>query len=338
MCTRVVYLGDNNTVITGRNMDWGDDMQTNLWAMPRGMQRDGSAGPNSLKWTSKYGSVVCAGYDFSAVDGMNEKGLVGNMLYLTEADYGVENGKPTISISLWLQYVLDNFSSVAEAVTALQAESFRIISVVVPADGRKASLHLSLSDPSGDSAIFEYLGGKLVIHHDRKYQVMTNSPNYDAQLAMNDYWQGMGFQTFLPGTINPPDRFARAYAAVTEVPRQVDKAYINSVPGADFNNQALISTRGIMRTVCVPLGLNSPTRPEVSSTIWTTISDHKNKVYYFDCQTSPNTFWVDLKEFDFSEGAPVKKLTSSGGNVFAGSVAKQFQVTEPMKFLPASAT
>lgn len=335
MCTRVTYLGESNTVITGRNMDWGDDMQTNLWAMPRGMQREGLAGPNSLKWTSKYGSVVSAAYDFASVDGMNEMGVVANMLYLTESDYGVENGKPTLSISLWAQYILDNFATVAEAVAAMQNPPFRVVTIVIPTDGRMASVHLSLSDASGDSAIFEYLDGKLVIHHDRKYQVMTNSPNYDAQLAMNDYWQGMGFQTFLPGTINPPDRFARAYAAVKEVPLQLNKTYINSVPGADYNNQALISTRGIMRSVSVPLGLNSATRPEVSSTIWTTVSDHKNRVYYYDCQTSPNTFWVDLKEFDFSENAPVKKLTSAGGRVYAGSVAKLFEVTEPMKFLPA---
>jgi hypothetical protein len=30
-------------------------------------------------------------------------------------------------------------------------------------------MHLSISDPTGDSAIFEYLGGKLIIHHGEKY-------------------------------------------------------------------------------------------------------------------------------------------------------------------------
>jgi penicillin V acylase-like amidase (Ntn superfamily) len=36
-------------------------------------------------------------------------------------------------------------------------------------------------DPSGDSAILEYLGGKLVTHHGPEYKVMTNSPPYDQQ-------------------------------------------------------------------------------------------------------------------------------------------------------------
>ncbi|HEY5206095.1 MAG TPA: linear amide C-N hydrolase [Roseiarcus sp.] len=49
---------------------------------------------------------------------------------------------------------------------------------VQPRDERdgKGGGHLALADASGDSAIFEYISGKLVIHHDRKYTVMTNSP------------------------------------------------------------------------------------------------------------------------------------------------------------------
>lgn len=46
-------------------MDWNDDTRTNLWVFPRGMQRDGAAGPNSAKWTSKYGSLGTAVYDAS---------------------------------------------------------------------------------------------------------------------------------------------------------------------------------------------------------------------------------------------------------------------------------
>ena len=39
-------------------MDWKDEIDANLWAFPRGMQRDGNVGSNSIKWTSKYGSVI----------------------------------------------------------------------------------------------------------------------------------------------------------------------------------------------------------------------------------------------------------------------------------------
>ena len=47
-CTRLVYLGANNQVITARSMDWRFEMPTDLWSFPRGMARTGEVGPNSL--------------------------------------------------------------------------------------------------------------------------------------------------------------------------------------------------------------------------------------------------------------------------------------------------
>src|ERR1700744_5967242 len=106
-CTRVVYLGDYGDVITARSMDWKVDVLTNLWIFPRGMQRSGQAGPNSLHWTSKYGSVIATGYEVSTTDGMNEKGLVANILWLVESQYPKYDArKPGLAISLWAQYIL----------------------------------------------------------------------------------------------------------------------------------------------------------------------------------------------------------------------------------------
>lgn len=49
MCTRATYLGPEATVITTRTLDWLAPMGTNLWVYPRGLQRDGAAGPDSLQ-------------------------------------------------------------------------------------------------------------------------------------------------------------------------------------------------------------------------------------------------------------------------------------------------
>lgn len=76
MCTRVVYSGKNGMVATGRSMDWKTEMHSNLWVFPKGMERNGETGTNSLKWTSKYGSVVTSAFEIASTDGMNEKGLV----------------------------------------------------------------------------------------------------------------------------------------------------------------------------------------------------------------------------------------------------------------------
>ncbi len=111
-------------------------------------------------------------YYVAACDGINEAGLVVNALYLNEADYGdaESSGKPLLSIGGWVQYILDNFGNVAEAVEALKKEPFALVAPDFPG-GKKAGGHVAIADDTGDSAIFEYLEGKLVIHHDRKYTV-----------------------------------------------------------------------------------------------------------------------------------------------------------------------
>ena len=43
-CTRVVYQGNKDMVITGRTMDWKEDTRSNIWFFPRGMERNGEVG------------------------------------------------------------------------------------------------------------------------------------------------------------------------------------------------------------------------------------------------------------------------------------------------------
>lgn len=144
-CTRFVYHGANDEVITARSMDWKTDIETNLWVFPRGMKRSGEAGPNSIQWTSKYGSVFASGYDISTIDGMNEEGLVANVLWLVESSYPKYDGKtPGLTLAAWAQYVLDNFATVQEAVDALAKEPFTVVTDNVPGENRLATLRLSL--------------------------------------------------------------------------------------------------------------------------------------------------------------------------------------------------
>jgi len=331
-CTRAVYIGTDDTVMTGRSMDWEEDMHTNLWTFPRGTQRDGAAGPDSPRWTAKYGSLIATGYDVGTADGINEAGLVANLLYLAESDYGTTEGNPPLSMALWAQYVLDNFATVAEAVAVLEEEPFRVVTAVLP-NGETAQLHLAISDATGDSAIFEYLGGKLVIHHGKQYQVMTNSPSFDQQLALNAYWEEIGGLTFLPGTNRAADRFARASFLIKAIPTAAAPAYISAVPDHSYANQAAASVLGVMRSVSVPIGITTPDKPNISSTLWRTVADQKNKVYFFDSSTSPNTFWVPLADLDFAPGAPVKKLTLAGGQVYSGNASAEFVDAEPFTFM-----
>jgi len=324
-CTRLVYLGDDNVVITARSMDWKLDVGTNLYILPRGMERSGEAGPNSIRWTAKYGSVVATGYDISTTDGVNEVGLAANVLWLTESQYPAfsPNSKPGLTIAAWAQYALDNFATVAEAVEALAQQPFTVVTDQVPGQNRLTTLHLSLSDATGDSAIIEYIGGRQVIHHSRQYQVMTNSPTYDQQLALNSYWQQIGGTVMLPGTNRAADRFARA------------SFYVNAIPKRGEPNHLLASVFGVIRNVSVPYGLATADQPEISSTRWRTVVDHKRKLYFFESAVMPNTFWVDLNAIDFSkESGKVKKLDlgPNQANSFAGDATAQFKDAAPFRF------
>jgi choloylglycine hydrolase len=335
-CTRALYRGEGDVVITGRSMDWMEDMATDLWAFPAGMTRDGAAGANSPRWTARHGSVIAAAYNLGTADGLNDRGLAANLLYLAEADYGTAPaGGPRLSAAVWAQYALDNFATVAEAVAALRQEPFRIVGPILPS-GHPASLHLSLSDASGDSAVLEYIGGRLVIHHGRDFTVMTNSPSFDQQLAINRYWREVGGQNFLPGTHRAADRFARAASLLETIPRQVAPSYIAGVPGRAFEMQALASVLSVMRSVSVPLGVATPDRPNLSSTIWRTVADHRSLTYAFDSATRPNTFWVRLSALNLASGAPALKLPLAGGEVYAGEVSARFVPAQPFAFLAAS--
>lgn len=325
-CTRVVYHGAAGQVITARSMDWKSDITSNLWVLPRGMQRSGEAGRNSLRWTSRYGSLVTSGYDVSTTDGVNEAGLHANLLWLAESEYPRfdANSKPGLTIAAWAQYVLDNFASVAEAVAALQLEPFTLVTDNVPGENRLTTLHLSMSDASGDSAIVEYIGGRQVIHHSRSYQVMTNSPHFEQQLALNAYWQQIGGTTMLPGTNRAADRFARA------------AFYVNAVPKDPDPNKALASVFSVIRNVSVPYGISTPNEPNISSTRWRTVFDHQRQLYFFESALTPNTFWVDLKALDFSaERGKVLKLDlgPNQDHPYAGNATRAFQPAEPFRFL-----
>lgn len=324
MCTRMVYLGPNGNIITGRSMDWKLDLATNLWSLPRGVKRDGRAGANSIEWTAKYGSVVATGYDICTTDGLNEAGLSANLLWLAESEYPARNGsRPVMSVATWAQYMLDNFATVADAVAALQTEPFDVLTEGVPGEERLATLHLSMSDSSGDSAIVEYVGGKQVIHHSRDYQVMTNSPVFEQQLAVNAYWEQLGGTVMLPGTNRAADRFARA------------SFYINAIPKVEDPKIALASVFSVVRNVSVPFGISTPDEPNISSTRWRTVAHHTRKLYCFESALTPNVFWVDLNKLDLSEGAPVRKLDlgRDESNTFAGESSAEFEVAEPFTFL-----
>ena len=325
MCTRAVYKHTDGSVYTGRTMDWFLDMGSNLWAFPAGIERDGCAGPDSFRWTSKYGSVVTGVWDCVVPDGMNEAGLVANMLYLAEAvypDYVPGTSSPPLSLALWTQYMLDSFATVAEAVDMLRTEPFTLRGLMSP-DGQPGTTHLSLSDVRGDSAIIEYINGEQVIHHSPSYTVMSNSPTFEEQLALDAYWQSIGGDVMLPGTARAADRFVRASYYIGEMT-------------AETQEDAVAGIFSVMRNVSMPYARQpDPSKPNVSPTLFRTVSDHSARRYFYEHTKKPNLFWVDLADLDLSAGQPVRRLELTGGATYAGNTADLFEAHAPMVYLPA---
>ena len=81
----------------------------------------------------------------------------------------------------------------------------------------------------------------------------------------------------LPGTVRMADRFAAVFS--------------------------------VMRNVSVPFGRRKKDQPNLSSTIWLTVSDQKNRVYCDQDTNSPGALWVKLDKIDFKEGSGVRRFT-----------------------------
>lgn len=329
-CTRFSYRAGDSGFLVGRSMDWPFDTEADLWTFPAGLERDGGVGEDSLTWTSKYGSVVVSFYDSYTVDGMNEAGLVGNHLVLAEADYGDPDAsdRPLMSLGAELQYILDNFATVDEAVEALSTEPYQVVQGPVLIGATTPPLevtphgHIALTDPTGDNAILEWIDGKLTIYHSPEYTVMTNSPPFDEQLAINTYWEDVGGMSALPGTHRAADRFVRTTFNLKAVPQVEDL------------RQAAATVFSLIRHISVPLGITNPDLPNLSSTQYRTVADIPQRRYYYEGALNQALFWVDLEKLDLSEGAPVMNLDLRGFQILAGEVSDEFEPADPFEWAP----
>lgn len=286
MCTRVLW-DSGCGVLAGRNMDWREDLGTNLWSMAAGERRSGSSDdPNPLSWEVAHHSVVAGVFDKAATDGVNAHGLGAHLLWLAEADFGERDETlPAIPVSLWTQYFLDRYATVAEAVADIQKNPFQVRAQGGPS-GTIATVHLALDDATGDSAVLEYVAGDLRVHHSRAHTVMTNSPPFDEQLAHLARYEGFGGDLPLPGSTEAAERFVRAayYSGRLPAPATPERGYA-----------ALLS---VMRNAAQPFGTPDPARPNISMTIWRTLADLTRRVYAFESTFRPDIVWVHLDRLD----------------------------------------
>ena len=277
---------------------------------PRGMTRDGRSsvlpgikaklegiGGYAVSWTSRFGNAAMVGFDGGATDGLNEKGLAAHVLVLGVSEHEPKDDRPELADALWVQYVLENFATVKQVVDAHRSGNFRIVGAWSNDLGlpKPLGLHLAVEDAGGDSAIFEYIGGKLVIHHGPEYRVMTNDPPLDEMLARMKKYKDFGGSEELPGAAAPEYRFARL------------SAYSKYLPDPNDYTDAVAGALSLLRIAQVPFRdpARAPGAPGLAGvqTNWVSAADVTNDIYYVNSATVPSLFWLDLKEIDFRSGA-----------------------------------
>lgn len=210
-----------------------------------------------------------------------------NLLKCTEADFGdiSHSSMPRVSIGAWNQYFLDNFASVEEAIIAMAQPAF-VIDVPVLPNGKVACVHLAISDASGDSAVFAYIDGKLVITHEKR--IILKSISSFKQAAINKYWEIAGSGS--------ADKVSPIFDT------KVD----------DFS---------MMRSIAVPYGMANPDHPSISLTMRYTQVDHDAKRYYFESTFEPSVFWLDIENVNLEQGAPIMNIEVSKSGALYGDVS-----------------
>lgn len=320
-CSRIVFRGDSTDIVmVGRTLDWRTPIPTNLYVYPAGMAKESMPAGNRFQWVSKYGSVLAVSYGGGVTEGMNDQGLVMNGLFCKLSKYktGGENSPiPVMSLAVFVSYFLDNFATVDEVQDWLAHNDFAIAGQTF--DGGTVSLlHWAITDKSGQTLILEYQNAELHTYMSKDYQVMTNDPCWPQMNAINDYWESVGGQNFLPGGVRSPERFARASYFIHHVPT---KGVSEDIAQAELNS--------VIDGVSVAYGYEVPGQPNLSSSQWRSIADINRGRYNMRFADQMGMFYIDLSYLNLQPGAPVLMLDTTNRANFFGNVNNLLKKTEP---------
>lgn len=316
----LVFVNDRKIAkIVVRSMDLPVSFpeRPKLFVFPRGMARSSTSsvvpgirariegiGSNTVRWTNRFGSVVMVGFDGAATDGLNEKGLAAHALVLTESQQEPNDTRAELPDTHWVQYVLDNFATVNDVVDAHKAGMFRVVAAWSNDLGytKPLGIHLAVEDTSGDSAIFEYVKGNLVIHHGPEYRVMTNDPTLNEMLVRMMKFKEFGGSEALPGSVDADSRYARLMA------------YHKYLPDPKNYTEAVAGAMSLLRIAQIPFRdpAREPSAEEQgwggTQTNWVSAADVTNRIYYVNSATVPSLVWLELTEMNFGPRAVVMFL------------------------------
>lgn len=317
-CTSFIIKTNDGGYVYGRTLEFGLDLQSEPIVIPRNFQYQGTGVNGNLgkSWKTKYGAIGLNGIQLPIfVDGVNEKGLAGGMLYAPNTavfqDVLPQNSKNSIASYEMLTYALTNFATVDEA-----RAGFKKIMINetghAPFNGA-VPVHLTLHDISGKSIVIEYNNGRLFIY-DNPTGVMTNDPNFAYQLANIGLYSnlspkeasplkingaeygppssGSGLQG-IPGDFLSPSRFIRAVAYAASAP--VDSAEKQVATAFHILNNFDIPPGAIQLSNSNPYGGDTG---GYEKTEWLSVIDAKNLVYFVKTFENPTVQMLSMKNVD----------------------------------------
>ncbi len=231
-----------------------------------------------LRWRSRYGSVTLTQFGKGLpIGGMNEKGLVVEMLQLNATEHPpFEAQRSTLNESQWTLYQLDQFASIQEV--AQHLHELRITKTFI-------GVHYFLTDASGASAVVEFLDGAVRLYHKDQLPVaaLTNDP-YAKLLTGVENHAPPASQFFLRSSFN---RFATAAMMLRQQPFQqtveqtaVDHAF------------AILSAVAMQGT-----SYDAPLAP----TQWSLVYDITHKSIHFKTRLKPEMKRIHMKAIDFNQ-------------------------------------
>ncbi|MGV2981911.1 linear amide C-N hydrolase [Camelimonas sp. ID_303_24] len=316
-CTSFLLKAADGGFVYGRTLEFSLPLNSSMLVMPRNFPYAGT-GPGGqaaggLPWVTKYGVAGANAFGMPVfVDGVNEAGLAGGMLYLPGLaqyqDVPPSEASTSIAAHEVLTYILTNFASVAEVKEGLP--KIRVNKAIVTQLRMPAPMHVTVHDASGASLVIEYIGGQLQLH-DNPTTVMTNAPAFDWQIAnLGNYLAlsrynpeplKVGSLTIsppstgagapgLPGDMSSPSRFVRAFMYARAAPVLETGAQTVNLAFHILNNFDL--PPGMVRTKADSQSGGGVTGIEITE--WTSVIDLKARRYYIRTYENSQIQVLDL--------------------------------------------
>ena len=232
-CT-TFFINKDGHMIFGRNYDWITDagmVCTNLKGLSKISMKTENG--ETINWISKYGSITFNQYGKEfPTGGMNEKGLVVELMWLDETKYPDNDKRPAVGVLQWIQYQLDNYSTIDEVIAS--DKKLRI------SPTGTTPLHYLIADASGNAATIEFLNAKLIVHrgNDLSLPVLTNN-TYDE--SVRSFKNGNAYGN------NSLERFNDACKMIQQISTNTKKPLpeyafdiLNKVSQGDFTKWSIV--------------------------------------------------------------------------------------------------